>query len=235
MYAVRKAFPDHAVPVPELSGWRKHDDMPLIYMSVVRGQTLRQAWPSLNQSEKQSTCSDLRNIVRLLREIVSAFPPALVGMCIFRCSHHQANRHVGSVGGGTVQDIFFRYDYEQGSFPSVSSFNDWVFAVATRQPPESEIELGLYREYLPDSANVCFTHGDPTLGNMMISGPQGEIVGIIDWEQAGWYPDYWEYCKLLYGVEYAHEWWDAGWVDPVMEPFETACFAFAEYVSWRCA
>jgi len=21
------------------------------------------------------------------------------------------------------------------------------------------------------------------------------VVAIIDWAQAGWYPDYWEYCK----------------------------------------
>lgn len=27
----------------------------------------------------------------------------------------------------------------------------------------------------------------------------GHISGIIDWEQAGWYPEYWEYVKAMWG------------------------------------
>jgi thiamine kinase-like enzyme len=89
---------------------------------------------------------------------------------------------------------------------------------------------------LPDAGNIFFTHGDLTLGNIIISdglGPR-RIAGIVDWEQAGWYPEYWEYCKLLYGVEYTHEWRSDGWADEVMRPFETEWEVFAEYSSWRC-
>jgi hypothetical protein len=25
----------------------------------------------------------------------------------------------------------------------------------------------------------------------------GHITGIIDWELAGWYPDYWEYANIM--------------------------------------
>jgi hypothetical protein len=48
----------------------------------------------------------------------------------------------------------------------------------------------------------------------IISGIPGSqrIVGIVDWEEAGWYPEYWEYCKLLYEIEYTQEWRSAGWV-----------------------
>ena len=27
----------------------------------------------------------------------------------------------------------------------------------------------------------------------------GKITGIIDWEFAGWYPEYWNYTKVHYG------------------------------------
>ncbi|KAH7233133.1 kinase-like domain-containing protein [Fusarium tricinctum] len=43
---------------------------------------------------------------------------------------------------------------------------------------------------------ICFTHNDLCPPNILISkGPAPKVMGIIDWEQAGWYPSYWEYCK----------------------------------------
>lgn len=26
----------------------------------------------------------------------------------------------------------------------------------------------------------------------------GRVAAIIDWEMAGWYPEYWEYAKAFY-------------------------------------
>jgi aminoglycoside phosphotransferase (APT) family kinase protein len=52
---------------------------------------------------------------------------------------------------------------------------------------------------LPDTARICLTHGDLNLANILVlrspDGSQISVSGIVDWEQAGWYPDYWEYCK----------------------------------------
>jgi hypothetical protein len=142
----------------------------------------------------------------------------------------------GSINGGTVQDRFFKLDYEEGPFLTVKSFNDWLLAAATRQRPGLEGITGPYREFFPDTGNIYFTHGDLTLGNIIISGtPESQrIVGIVDWEQAGWYPEYWEYCKLLYGVEYTHEWRSAEWVEKVIKSYDDEWTAFAEYSSWRC-
>lgn len=28
---------------------------------------------------------------------------------------------------------------------------------------------------------------------------EGHITAIIDWESAGWYPEYWEYIKAYFG------------------------------------
>ncbi|KAK3315651.1 kinase-like domain-containing protein [Apodospora peruviana] len=41
---------------------------------------------------------------------------------------------------------------------------------------------------------VKFTHAD--LNPTNIQYHNGRIVGIIDWETAGWYPEYWEYTKM---------------------------------------
>ncbi len=42
-----------------------------------------------------------------------------------------------------------------------------------------------------------FTHGDLNPSNIIIRDSQ--VVGIIDWEFAGWYPYYWEYTSAWYG------------------------------------
>ena len=38
---------------------------------------------------------------------------------------------------------------------------------------------------------IVFTHGDMQYHNIMIT-PDSHISGIVDWEAAGWLPDYWE-------------------------------------------
>ncbi|CAH0046836.1 unnamed protein product [Clonostachys solani] len=221
IYGIRHAFPTSEVPVPELFGWRKHGDMTFIYMSLISGKTLREAWDDLQTDDKTSICVQLSQIVTALRSIKPDTP-----------------QFIGSINGGTLQDRYFRYDYEGGPFLSIKSYNDWLFAAATRQNPEKE-ELkfpdGLLRDYLSDEGQIYFTHGDLTVGNIIVSGPPGayRIVGIIDWEQAGWYPEYWEYCKLLYGVEYDHPWREEGWADKVMRPFPREIDAFGEYSHWR--
>lgn len=49
---------------------------------------------------------------------------------------------------------------------------------------------------IEEDTPICFTHNDLCPPNILISkGPNPKVVGIIDWEQAGWYPSYWEYSK----------------------------------------
>ncbi|KAI3320457.1 hypothetical protein HD806DRAFT_538294 [Xylariaceae sp. AK1471] len=116
----------------------------------------------------------------------------------------------GSISRGPVQDRFFHFDYVEGPFLTIKSFQDWLLAAATRQ------------QVRPD--------------NIIVSSDEYgayHIAGIIDWEQAGWYPEYREYFKLYYGVEIDHKWWTEGWADKVMKPFEDEFIAVAEYSLWR--
>lgn len=43
---------------------------------------------------------------------------------------------------------------------------------------------------------VKFTHADLNPSNIQYHN--GRIMGIIDWEFAGWYPEYWEYTKMWF-------------------------------------
>ncbi|KAF9768987.1 hypothetical protein IL306_013652 [Fusarium sp. DS 682] len=241
LWAIRKAFPNGEVPVPEVFGWRKYEDRVFIYMSLEPGETLREAWPSLTEDDKTSLQHQLKEIIDSLRSLRQS--PEIIGMETGGLTlDHMFIFFLGSIRGGPIQDRFFRIDGDRGPLSSIKQFNDWLFAIATRQDPQPGKEIqgldhpDMYRGMLPDEGNIYFTHGDLTLGNIMVSGSPGSynITSIIDWGQAGWYPEYWEYCKLLLGVEFHHEWRTEGWVEKVTKPFDDIYDAVSEYSLWCC-
>lgn len=63
----------------------------------------------------------------------------------------------------------------------------------------------------PEGAyKVRFSHADLSPRNILVDPKTGRITGIIDWEFGGWYPEYWEYTKMLYGgVRPGQEQWFA--------------------------
>jgi serine/threonine protein kinase len=46
-----------------------------------------------------------------------------------------------------------------------------------------------------DSYRTVLTHGDLSPRNILVDPKTDKIVSIIDWEYAGWYPEYWEYVR----------------------------------------
>lgn len=61
---------------------------------------------------------------------------------------------------------------------------------------------------------IVFTHGDLNMRNILVHN--GKLSGIIDWETAGWYPDYWEHTKAHFATKLQKRWLAA--VDRVFEP-----------------
>ncbi|KAN0123120.1 kinase-like protein [Russula decolorans] len=43
-------------------------------------------------------------------------------------------------------------------------------------------------------AKTHLTHGDLLPHNILVKG--SKITGIFDWETAGYYPEFWEYCRM---------------------------------------
>lgn len=51
---------------------------------------------------------------------------------------------------------------------------------------------------------IIFAHADLNMRNIMVK--DGSISGIVDWENAGWYPEYWEFTKCHFGVRFHKRW-----------------------------
>lgn len=111
---------------------------------------------------------------------------------------------------------FFR-DYDrkdEGPHSTVFEFNNAVMSPAIPWKSLAERKFkDPYRHLLRDDYDVFLSHGDLNLSNIMVKGPKGacSIPGIIDWDQAGWYPEYWEHCEVIFGVDYEHEWRTQGY------------------------
>jgi aminoglycoside phosphotransferase (APT) family kinase protein len=57
--------------------------------------------------------------------------------------------------------------------------------------------------------DISFTHADLSHRNVLMK--DGKIVGIVDWETAGWYPEYWEYAKAHFLTFRMFAEWSAIW------------------------
>ena len=120
-------------------------------------------------------------------------------------------RFAGDITGQPCPDIIFsNCPRPAGPFSKVSEFNDYfIFLAWTRpEPPPTRCEHPM-RPGLPDDNPVFFTHADLNPANIIVSVSPSEppaIKSILDFEQSGWYPAYWEGCKCRWNAGNSSAW-----------------------------
>ena len=139
---------------------------------------------------------------------------------------------LGHVGRQPLLDAIFTETYITGGpFHSVSELNDFfarMYIMGRKDfDPNAPFLEPEYRSQLPDDGPITFTHSDLHPSNIMISSDDGpiRILALIDWHQSGWYPSYWEWCKISWCVPYDEE-WCVEHVPKILTPEEA-------YVPWR--
>ncbi|KAK4105783.1 hypothetical protein N658DRAFT_483201 [Parathielavia hyrcaniae] len=219
---VNKMLLADEVPAPEVFGWKTAGERNFIYMELMPGERLRDAWETFSQADKESVSHQLEKIVKNLRSV----------------EQDTADQFIGSLNRGPVQDVYLSPDFHKGPFASAREFHDYVQFVALYWMPLEERPPEPYRAMLPDTARICLTHADLHLSNILVVRSANEsrvtVSANVDWEQAGWYPEYWEYCKAMIVGSYGDEWRDDGWVNMPLKPYEKAYEAFEEYWTWKC-
>jgi hypothetical protein len=120
----------------------------------------------------------------------------------------------GNIVNNPLLDVvFIKYgDKTAGPFRTVSQFHDYfTLSIGPRRKEPLEGQTpDPYRSMLPDDVPIVFTHGDLHPSNILLSPRDASsgrhIVSIIDWQQSGWYPAYWEYCKARWTAKIGGEW-----------------------------
>jgi hypothetical protein len=76
------------ITVPEVFGWRRHDGFVFIYMSLIRGRNLREAWPSLTERDKDGSPGSHKIVAVLDWEQAGWYPE----------SWEDSKMHLGAAG-----------------------------------------------------------------------------------------------------------------------------------------
>ncbi|KAM5466535.1 hypothetical protein MauCBS54593_005792 [Microsporum audouinii] len=173
------------VPVPEVLGWWEEgegeDRVGHLAMSFIPGDMLVKSWPTMDQVQRDSILKDREEILRQLRTLRA--PSTAV---------------IGPVDGTSpAADVRGSHAEYGGPFKTESDLNEWLVSLIH---PDSTRFFGSFyvetiRNSLMSNHQLRFTHGDLGMHNILVD--KGRITAIIDWEYSGWYPEYWEYVKMI--------------------------------------
>lgn len=175
------------IPVPRLqSTSTSPDGTTSISMDYVDGHTLSDMWISLSNEEKQAIAEQLRVILSAMRSL------------------QPEDNTISSCGGGPTTDIRRYTIFKGGPFAGEDAFNDFLASsVLSGTPP---ILVRKFRQQLRSDHRLVFTHGDIAQHNIIIR--DNNVVALLDWQCAGWFPEYWDYVKFFTRPAKKKDWYE---------------------------
>lgn len=180
--AMRLVKQHTSVPVPIIILSNYEPKKGMIGMSFIHGSTLDSIWDTLDECNKERACRDIWTMIAQWQQIPR--PPHLAH--IYQCL---------ADGSPATTDPLLQ-DLEDPPKPLYSDE-----AVRTRIHQRylhfhGERYADTLLSMLAQSKVSHFTHGDVAPRNILVD-ESCRITGIIDWELAGWYPEYWEYANIM--------------------------------------
>ncbi|KAF5868236.1 putative serine threonine protein kinase protein [Botrytis fragariae] len=190
-----------SIPVPKIYCSFVHKGMTYIVMERIRGKQIACGWALRKPESQAKILSQIREMVAEMRKLTSK------------------TSRIANIDGAKLYDGRLDGSEQFGPFKNTNEFHRYLRSDLPARPnnPEGLNELIEWQDrpllYLP-----VFTHGD--LSSFNILAVDDKVVGIIDWETAGWYPFYWEYTTAMY-VNPQNMFWKKE-IDKFLDPFPTA-------------
>ncbi|OHE90608.1 hypothetical protein CORC01_14092 [Colletotrichum orchidophilum] len=198
--AMRYVARHTSVPVPKVHCAFVYKGDSYLVMSKMRGKMAWQGWQTRTEESKSIILGQLRRMVTELRSV----PPP-------------AGASIGSVDGGPFYDCRLPSKLLWGPFATTRDFHEALangadLDIDYADLPDDVHEL--FEFYRQSDTQLVLTHGDLSSLNILVEGD--DVVGIVDWETAGWLPPYWEYTCAKY-VNPFNKFWEAE-VDKFLDP-----------------
>jgi hypothetical protein len=126
-------------------------------------------------------------------------------------------KFIGSVDGFVCNDqIFANRAFKYGPYEGEEAFRAGIaksLRACDANPAWTEVAIS-FVQAMPKHDRIVLTHGDLVPRNILVRN--GNVVGIVDWEMAGFYPEYWEYVKGHFFADYGHLWMEERVLDKVL-------------------
>lgn len=175
LYLLEKHAP--AVPAPlllEIFADRQGKEQ--FVMTAVPGERLKDVFHRMSYAERNRCAEDLAGVVHQLRSVPN-----------------DTGRYLASTTGGPITD--HRATSTQcGPYDTEDRFNrhlsQGIGSVLEQNIASMRAVCGSHRS--------VFTHSDFFMTNILID--RGRLSGVVDWECAGYFPEYWEFTKAMKGV-----------------------------------
>jgi aminoglycoside phosphotransferase (APT) family kinase protein len=188
------------IPVPRILSVFTAKGEVHIVMEYIRAPLLRDCWEVMSWEQRKSIVVQLRDFILQLRALTPLHPGKI----------HAA--------GGAEFEL---YDPRQqnkpfGPFETVDQFHEFTGVNYLRQHiDEYPTFQSAFEKCAECTYGTKFSHGDLAPHNVMVQ--DGKVVCIIDWECAGWYPEYWEYTSCFRSNDLYTSFWDM--MKEEMEPY----------------
>lgn len=186
----------------------------LILMEYVEGTALDLAFDSFSELEKETVVRQLKGHINRLRSTSGNF--------------------IGSFDQANVKDAFFSNPCQSGPYQTEEEFVDGLVGSLKARGGEGQWTelIAAFIKALPKHS-PCYplTNGDLNPRNILVRGT--EVVAILDWSQAGFYPEHWEFVKAcLWDLESCF--FTEGLVWRILTPYvlELGALAHARDLIW---
>ncbi|KAI0795832.1 kinase-like domain-containing protein [Abortiporus biennis] len=197
-----------SIPVPEVYQVIESDFGSYLVMEYIKGKTLDTCWSNLSFLRKLSIIWTIRGYISQLRQLRRSIP--------------------GTLDGSTCKGGFFA-SHGAGPFFSYTDMIRWLnlkLAMSSRffGRPKSPADARPFNASSP----LVFTHQDLCLRNIMIG--DDATIYILDWEWAGFYPEWFEYAGMKRREDREPRLWR--WCIPWMAGFHEKLFRRLCRVGW---
>lgn len=206
-----------AVPAPQLYAMFRDESTKKNYiiMERIKGRTLEDAYPTLDNAAKEVIATRLRSVLDHMRTLPSPDPDGYPYCSVGR--------------SGLPDGIFWTNDPTTpfaGPFKTEHELNEGMIAKYQKEclsKDRGDFYWRVFQQVFRDHPPV-FTHGNLQRKNIILrdNGDKEPDVVLIDFEYSRWYPTYWEYSRAIFACGRWKDDWNV-WVGKVLEP------AYVEY------
>jgi hypothetical protein len=162
-------------------------------MTRLPGKELGQAYQALSDEDRNSVLEELKGYLETIRKWKNPW----------------GGNRICTLLGTPIRSIRVP-NHLVGPFETEKELNEYLISAAwaggfsSKTAYNDALDRARLMERLPH--RILFTHGDLQHHNILVQ--DGRVTGFLDWETAGWYPDYWEFTTALRVTPEDFWWYD---------------------------